>query len=452
VQDHKLLAALPSFLRRRLSGRHLLQKTIGNTAWLIADKLIRLGLGLVVGVWTARYLGPASFGLLNYAIAFVALFSVLSNLGMQGVLVRDLVAHADRNGPLLGSALLLRLVGSVLAVILAVLAITMVRRGDPDAVRIVAIVALMLIPQAWDVIEFDYQARVHVRPIVIIRGLSFVAFSAVRLLLIVTGGTLSEFAWATTGEIVVSAALMCTYARSHGTLPRLSTAKVAELKRLTRECWPVMLSSLSVVLYWRIDQVMLGQMIGDTAVGMFSAAVRVSEVWYFVPVSVASAIAPGLTSVFQRSHAEYLGKLRKITGLMAALGIVVAVLLTICSKPLVTLLYGGLYAQSSTILAIHSWAGIFVAVGVVSSSWFINTGRLKYSMYQTFTGAVCNIALNAILIPRYAGIGAAVATVVSQMLAAVLLNAVTPRTRELFTVQILSLIPRHSRAGEKPSR
>lgn len=447
MHDHKWLAALPSFLRHRLSGRLLLQKTIGNTAWLITDKLVRLGLGLVVGVWTARYLGPNGFGLLNYAIALVALFSVFSNLGMQGVLVRDLIAHADRRESVLGSALLLRLIGSLLGVVLAVLAVAMLRPGDPNSVRIVAIVALTLIPQAWDVIELDYQARVHVRPIVLIRGISFVVFSALKLLLIMAGSTLSQFAWATTGEIVMSGILLVGYANRHGTLPRLNSATMAELKRLVRECWPVLISSLSVVLYWRIDQVMLGQMAGDAAVGVFSAAVRVSEVWYFLPVSVASSTAPGLTAIFLRSRTEYLEKLRKIMGLMVVLGILVAVSLTFFSKLIVSLLYGSLYAQSGTILAIHSWAGVFVAIGVISSSWFINTGRLKYSMYQTFGGAVCNIALNAVLIPKYASTGAAVATVVSQAMAAVLLNACSRRTRELLVVQLRSLIPRYRFGG-----
>jgi polysaccharide transporter, PST family len=441
VHDHKWLAALPSFLRHKLSGRHLLQKTIGNTVWLIADKLIRLGMGLVVGVWTARYLGPARFGLLNYAVAFVSLFSVLSQLGMQGVLVRDLVAHPGRNKPLLGSAFLLRLIGSVVAVTLAVLTVEMFHPNDPDAVGIIAIVALMLIPQAWDIIDLSYQARVNARPIVIIRAVSFIVFSGFKVLLILTGSTLSGFAWATTGEIAMAAVLMSLYARSHGTLPRLRDTTVAELKHLARECWPVMVGSLSVVLYWRIDQVMLGQLAGDAAVGVFSAAVRISEVWYFIPVSVTSSVAPGLTAIFARSHAEYLQKLRKIIGLMAALGVAVALGLTLCSKLIVDLLYGKQYAESSAILAIHGWAGVFVAIGVVSSSWFVNTGQLKYSMYQTMTGAVCNIALNAVLIPRYAGLGAAVATVVSQVLATVLLNALSPRTRELFTLQIQSLIP-----------
>ena len=443
--DHSWLAAVPSFLRRRLSGRHLLQKAIGNTGWLIADKLIRLGLGLVVGVWLARYLGPRDFGLLNFAIAFVTLFSTFSNLGLQGIIVRDLVTNPQRRLTLLGSSLLLRLVGSAIAVILAALVINLLRPDDPESLRVVTVVALMLLPQAWDVIDFDYQARIDARPIVIIRGVSFVVFSILKVLLIITRGTVVEFAWATTGEIVMSAALMTAYAGAHGTLPRLTDATLRELGHLLRTCWPLMATSLSVVLYWRIDQVMLGQMSGDAGVGVFSAAVRVSEVWYFIPVAVSGSAAPILAAVFQRSRAEFLRKLGDVMHIMVTVGFAVALALTVFARQVVVALYGPRYLDAAPILAIHSWAGVFVAIGVLSSNWYINTGHLRYSMYQTFAGAVCNIALNSVLIPRYAGTGAAIATVVSQIVSATLLNALAPQSRELFRTQLLSCLPRVAR-------
>lgn len=444
MQDHKWLALAPSFLRRKFTGRHLLQAVAGNAGWLVADKLIRLGLGLIVGVWIARYLGPSRFGLLNFAIAFVALFSTASNLGLQGVIVRDLVTVADRRESLLGSALGLRFIGSALAVVLAAGTIGLMRPNDRESVQIVWIVALMLLPQAWDVIEFDYQARVNARPIVIIRGLSFLISSAVKVLLIVLGATLAAFAWVTTGEIVLSAVLISAYARRQGTLPRLTSATLTELRYLLRTGWPLMITSLSVVLYWRIDQVMLGQMAGDAAVGLFSAAVRISEVWYFIPIALSNSAAPALTAIFQRSHTEFLEKLATFIRLMAAIGIAVAVIFTLFAKPIVVALYGPAYLRSSTILAIHGWAGIFVAVGVVSANWFINTGRFNYLMYQTLAGAVCNIGLNLFLIPRYAGVGAAMATVVSQIVSTMLMNALAAKTHELFFVQLRGFFPRWS--------
>jgi PST family polysaccharide transporter len=424
-----------------LSGRHGIQAAAGNAGWLVADKLFRLGCGLIVNVWVARYLGPPNFGLLNFAMAFVALFSIISNLGLQNVIVRDLVTAPDRREELLASALAMRVAGSAVAVILAVVAVVAMRPGDIVGIRVVSIVALMLVPQAWDIIEFDYQARIEARPIVIIRSASFVLASLLKIFLILNAANVTAFAWITTAEIVFSSMVMSLFARKRGKLPRLRNATVREVRYLLRTSWPLMVSGLSVVLYWRIDQVMLGQLVGDAGVGLFSAAVRVSEVWYFIPIALASSSAPILTAIYSRSRTEFLEKLTELTRLMAALGVVVAIGLSIFAKTVVSVLYGPDYLSSSTILAIHAWAGVFVAIGVVSSSWFINSGLFNHSMYQTLTGAICNIGLNSLLIPRYAGIGAAIATVVSQIFATILLNALAPRTRELFRLQISAFIP-----------
>jgi PST family polysaccharide transporter len=453
VHDTKWLALAPSFIRRRLSGRHLLQTLASNTGWLVADKLVRLGFGLLVGVWIARYLGPANFGLLNFAIAFVALFATVSGLGLQGVMVRDLVIAPQRREVLLASALLLRVAAAATMTILAIIAVEFLRPRDQESIRIVSVVALMMLPQAWDVIDFDYQARVQARPIVIIRGISFLLSSMVKLSLILSHASVLAFAWITTGEMMLAALLMSLYARTHGTLPRARHATRAELWYLLRVTWPLIISSLSVVLYWRIDQVMLAQMIGDAEVGLFSAAVRVSEVWYFIPIAITSSAAPALTAIFARSRAEYLDKLAMINRLLVMFAIAVAILFTVFAKPIVLALYGIRYGGSAAILAIHSWAGIFVALGVGSSAWFVNTGNLNFQMYRSLAGAVCNIALNFFLIPRYAGIGAAIATVISQIVSTVALNPLSAETRELFAIQARSLIPwTRKRADRDPDK
>lgn len=431
----------PQFLREKLRGRYVLQKTIGSTGWLVLDRLVRLGVGLVVNVWVARYLGPANFGLLNFAIAFVALFSIFSNLGLQGVIVRDLVTHPGEREALLGGALFLRLIGSVLAVVCAVAVVYFLRPGNGQSREVVAILALALVPQAWDVIDYDYQAQINSRPIVIIRNLSFLVCSAAKAILIVAGGSVVGFAWITAAETGLSAALMINLARVKKELPRMAKTTSAQLRHLLRTCWPLVVTGLSVLLYWRIDQVMLGQIIGDAGVGVFSAAVRVSEVWYFIPLAISSSVAPAMTAIYQRSKSEYLRTLLAAMQYQVWLGVAIALIFTIWGAPLIHALFGPGYVQAGAILAIHGWAGIFVAVGVFASGWFVNRGLLRYSMYQTFAGAVCNISLNLILIPRFGGIGAAIATVVSQMVSTVLLNAVFRECRELFRIQILSWVP-----------
>ena len=84
-------------MRQNVEGRGNLQKLIGNTGWLFADRILRLGVGLWVGIWTARYLGPEQFGLFNYSIAFVALFSVFATLGLDGIVVDSISLVSDLN-------------------------------------------------------------------------------------------------------------------------------------------------------------------------------------------------------------------------------------------------------------------------------------------------------------------------------------------------------------------
>jgi PST family polysaccharide transporter len=446
VRDNKLLSIAPDFFRRKLSGRHVLQKMIGNTGWVIFDKLLRFGVGLVVGVWTARYLGPTEFGLLSYAIAFVALFSTLSNLGLQGIIVRDLVSRPDRREALLGTALLLRVVGSVVAVACADLAICLLRASDSHSRDVVFIVALSLLPQAWDVIEYDYQADINARPIVVIRSVSFLVCSVAKILLIMDDGSIIGFAWITALEFALSAGLMNWLADTHRKLPRLSHTTREELRYLLRTCWPLAVTSLSVVLYWRIDQVMLGQLAGDESAGIFSAAVRVSEVWYFIPVAILTSIAPALTGAYRRSIPEYLQKFRQSTGLLVGLAVVMAIIFSCFSTSIINLLYGPKYAGAGIILSIHAWAGIFVVLGLTGTGYLVNSGLLNYSMYQTLLGAAANIVLNMIFIPRLGGAGAAISTVASQIAAGVLLNAAFPKCQQLFWLQVTCWIP-----GRRPS-
>jgi PST family polysaccharide transporter len=196
------------------------------------------------------------------------------------------------------------------------------------------------------------------------------------------------------------------------------------------------------MLYMRIDQVMLGQMLGDHAVGIFSAAVRVSELWYFVPMAMLSAVTPALTAAHHAEEQDYRRKLMRFIGLMFWMGVAVAVVLMLASGPLIRLLYGSAYSEAAPVLAIHAWAGVFASVGVATSPWFVNRGLLKLKMVYTLIGAFANVALNSLIIPRFEVVGAAVSTLISYGLVAVLLNALNPQTRPVFQLQARAILLR----------
>jgi polysaccharide transporter, PST family len=422
-----------------LLGGGLLRKLVGNTLWQVTDKVLRLIFNLVVGVWITRYLGPERFGLLNYAIAFVALFAFLADVGLQTVLVRDLVRRPAERSELLASALALRLMGTGIAVCLSVVSIWLMRPDAPGIVPVAFVIAVGMWAQAFDIFEYDFQARMTPKPVVAVRVTTLVVFSIVKISLILLGAQLIWFAAATTGELALAALLFYIRARRAAPPFRFSAARTRTMGSLLSASWPLAISALSVIFYMRIDQVMLGQMLGDRPVGIFSAAVRLSESWYFIPMAMLSAVAPALTAAHLQSEDAYRQRLLRVMRVMFWSAVVFAGAITACARPLILALYGSDFSGAATVLSVHAWAGLFVSLGLASGPWFVNAGLFKLRMFYTIAGALANIGINIYMIPRYGAVGCAVATLASYCLAAFLLNAVTTASRPAFFLQVRSI-------------
>jgi len=420
-------------------GKGLSRTIVGNTLWQVSDKVLRLIVNLLVGVWIARYLGPQPFGLLNYSVAFVALFAFLGDIGLQAVLVRELVRRPAERAELLASALTLRLAGSAVALVVATVCIGIARADSPGIAALGFVAALGMVAQSFDVIEYDYQARMTPRPVVIIRIVSLIVFSGVRLALIASGASLIWFAAATTGELTLSALLLYALARRHPGTFRFAAARGVTMRALFADSWPIAISGLSVIFYMRIDQVMLGQMLGDRAVGIFSAAVRISESWYFVPMAMLSAVAPALTAAHLQSEDAYRKRLLRVTRVMFWSGVLFAVAISLNAHWLIPVLYGNQYRDAGTVLSVHAWAGVLASMGLASGPWFVNAGLFKLRMLYTILGALANVALNFYMIPRFGAVGCAVATLVSYGLTGLFLNAATAASRPMFWLQVRSI-------------
>jgi len=212
-------------------------------------------------------------------------------------------------------------------------------------------------------------------------------------------------------------------------------------KGLLVDSWPLLLSGMAIIIYMKIDQIMLGQMVGDQAVGIYSAAVRVSEVWYFIPMMIVASVFPVILEAKRRSEAQYYELLQQLYDLMVWLSVSVALPMTYLSTTVVTLLFGEAFTKSGTVLAIHIWAAVFVFLGVTSGQWFLAENRQVLGFQRTALGLVVNVALNFLWIPEFGPVGAAVATVVSQATASCLFDAAQPITRRMFFMKIRSMNP-----------
>lgn len=434
-------ALVPERVKRLLRGRPLIRRLLGNSAWRIGDSVSRMGVGVLVSVYVARYLGPSGFGLISFAAALATLFTAVAQFGMNAVVVRDLVARPQQRAEILGSALLVRLAGGVASILLAVAATAALRPGDREAAVVVLIVATMAVPRAWDVIDYDYQARIQARPVVIARNVSFISFALLRTALVLMHARLEWFAFAITGEATLAAALMARSWRAQGLQVGTRAASWRELRYLVATSWPLVIAGVSMTVYMRIDQVMLDRLMGDAAVGLFAAAVKVSEALYFLPLAVCVTVAPALTAARQRSRVEYERQTLKVMRWLAWSALAVALTFAVLSPAIISTLYGPAYAGAAAVLSIHAWIGVLVSLSYCSNNWLNNEGFLKYSMYQTLVGAVVTVVFNLLLIPRLGVVGAALAGCAGQFTSVILMMAVLPRTRRLFRLQMAALVP-----------
>lgn len=430
---------IPASIRYRLKHRPNVIKIVENIGWLFFDKILRLGVGLFVGVWLARYLGPEQFGVLNFSIAIVGIFGAVAGLGLSSIVVRDLVKEPKQSSRVLGSALFLQVFGGVLAYIMSLLTVFFLRPGDQLLQAVVVVIGGGLLFKFSDIAVHWFEAHVKSKYTVILQNSIFIFFAFVKMIFILLQVPLLFFAYAIFFEGLLICIFMLGVLNFNGF--RLFEIRVCKQRvlGLLRDGWPLCLSAMSVVVYMKIDQIMIGQMLGDEAVGVFSSATRISEVWYFVPVAICASIFPTMLAIREVDRDIYLMRLQQLFHGMVWLSVIVALPMTFCSTWLVTTLFGEAYVSAGPVLAIHIWASVFVALGVASGQWLVAEGLQIISMQRALLGAVVNVFLNYYLIPLYGVSGTAVATVISFSVAAFFADAFDRRTRKILIMKIKAL-------------
>lgn len=417
-----------------------LRRVLGNIGWLMVDRIVRMAMGLFVTVWVARYLGPVQFGSLNFAFAFVSLFGTLATLGLDGIVVREIVHNTADADEILGTTFALRTGSGLIAVGASIATLCLLKLNDRQALLLVSILSLMLVFQAFDTIDLFFQSQVRSKITVWAKNAAFLAFAAVRVALIYAKAPVWKFATAMAGEVALGAAgLVLGYRLTGGKMFSWRSSERRAV-HLLRDGWPVILSGMAIVVYLRLDTVMLKMMQGDFAVGLYSAATRVSEVWYFIPVAIVSSVSPAIMRVRDDPDLFY-SRLRRLFSLMTVSACVIGSIVALAAHTIIQLLYSNAYRGAAPVLAVHIWASVFVFLGVAQSPFDLSKNLLRLSLYRTVAGAVINVAMNLYLIPRYSAMGAAIATVVSYAISGVIANVFFEKTRPLFYMQMRSFLP-----------
>ena len=409
----------------------------------ISERVFRLALAAIVGVFVARYLGPERLGLLSFAGGTFGLLTPLTALGLPSLLVREF-STKDEWRPFLASALAIQVPVALFAAVVGMAVVIVARDFARDAVLLAVVLAPLPFLTTHLTLRSYFEATGGVRRIAVTGMVAGVVGAGWRLSGLGASAPVWFFGAAGSIEaaaLLVGLALGVPGRRRVAALRRHFRRNVA--RRLLDESWPLLLAAVAVTIYMKSDLLMLGLIAGDEETGLYTAAARLSEVWYFIPIAAAAAIRPRLARMFAaRREQRYLAATQRFMTALVGVAVLAAALVLLAADLIIQFLYGTDFSPAGPVLRVHVLAAPFVFLGVAGSQWFIDRGLTQAVMRRSTVGAVLNVVLNLALIPSQGAMGASIATLTAYAVSGVLLNGVTRQTRPLFGLQVRSFVLR----------
>ena len=415
-------------------------KYFKNTSWLFAEKILRMVVGLLVGVWVARYLGPEKFGLLSFAQSFVGLFTIFATLGLDEIVVRELVKDESRRDSLVGTTFWLKLFGAFLVLLVLAFAINFTS-NDVDTHILVFIIASATIFQSFNIVDFYFQSKILGKFVAYANFISLFISTIVKIALILSHASLLAFAWVVLFDSFVLACGFIYFFLKHSTfrIKYLIFHKSTAID-LLKDSWPLIFSGGVLMIQARIDQVMIKEMLGSLEVGYYSVAMRLIEAVAFIPMLLKSSLYPSIQSAKIQSKALYQDRLLNFYRLNFLFFLVLAIPIFIFAEPIIVLLFGIEYQPAGVLLALLSIRLFFANMGVARATYIVTENLMKFSMLTMILGTIVNIYLNYVLIPNYGARGAIVATIVSFFTTIYLVDIFYSKTRHNVILQVKSII------------
>lgn len=420
------------------------RKVLHSVSWLFLERVVRLGMVLLTGIYVARYLGEVLFGQMNYATGFVGLFFALGQAGVDDILVRDLVRYPEKKNELLGTGAVIKMGGSILLVLLASLG-SVLKGMDHLTVLLVVIAASAELLRPFSVIDGWFMSQMKTRATVKVQMVQVLISSVAKFLLIAAIAfdyitpqqALVPFAWMYALEnLIVAIGYLIAFNNDGGHWREWrSTRSMAS--HLLNESWPMLIYGMALYVAARIDQVMIKDLLtrtrGETAafaeVGQYSVALRMVEALGFVPTIFQKSLNPAITKAKAQSHEQYQDRLLNLYRLQFMLFLAMAVPLFFIAQPLIVWFFGEQYAPAGYLLSLFAIRLFFTNMGTAKGSFIVNESLFKYSLITAVIGAAVNIGINYLLIPQYASIGAIWATIISFTVHIFLLDLFVPRMR-----------------------
>lgn len=389
-----------------------IKHVLKNGAWIIICKCVQMILSLLVTMLTARYLGPGNYGILNYAISITSFVSPIALLGINSVMVQEIISHKDEEGKIVGTSLLMSVISSLLCIIGVLLFVSIANRGERDTFIVCGLYSIMLIFQSLEMIQYWYQAKLLSKYTSLTMMFAYFVVSGYKILLLIKGASIYSFALSYALDYFITSSVLIFLYQKKGTQKLRFSKKIG--KRIISKSKYYIISTLMVTLFAQQDKVMLKIMIGNEATGIYSAAVTCATMSGFIFVAIIDSVRPLIYENKLINQKKYETSIINLYSIIIYLSILQGIVCTVFAKQIITIIYGNDYAQSIQVLQIIIWYSAFSYIGGIRDVWLLAENKQRYLLIINSCGALGNLVLNYILITVLGINGAAWASLLTQ--------------------------------------
>ena len=394
-------------------GNEYSKKILNNASWLIASKIIQAGLSFLIGTISAQYLGPSNYGLISYATSIVTFLVPITQLGMRHTLVQEIVNNPSKEGEILGTTLGMTMISSFVGIIGMVLFVSIANSGDKVTIMVCSLYSVTLVFQSLELIEYWFQAKWLAKYTSITALIAYTVVSIYRVTLLVTEKSVYWFALSHALDyLIISIVLLVIYKKIGKKSFKISFLTAKKLFSKSRH---YIISDVMVCLYTQTDHIMLTLMLGNSTNGIYNAALTCANISGFIFAAIIDSARPAIFQSKKQCQQQFEKNISRLYSIIIYLSLAQCIVVTILAKPMIDILYGTNYSEAIVILRILTWYPTFSYMGTVRNIWMLSEEKQKLIWKINMSGAVINIVGNAILIPLCGAVGAALATIGTQV-------------------------------------
>lgn len=387
------------------------QKYLKNTSWMFIGQFSMI-ISLAVNIWIARYLGPTNFGTMSYIFAFAGIFAFIANLGISDILIRELVKNPQKKNELLGTAFWILGIGGIIAFLTASTSAIIFESSNLIKILII-LYSTIFIWSPVNVISYYFQSTVQAKKNAWAQIFGVIIVTIFKIFLILTGKGIIWLVFSFALDYIVGTLLyVYNYFKSDLHFKDWKFDQSIAKIFLSASMY-LTLSAATSYLLLKIDQVMIKFYLTETQVGLYAVAVKLSEIWYFIPGIICASLFPAIINAKSASTEIYTARFKKLYLLLGAIAFLIAAPVAILAPWIIKILYGASYVGSATILQIYVWSGIGFFLGTGINKFLMAENYLKSIFFYNLLAVITNIVLNVILIPRIGLTGAAWSTLIS---------------------------------------